>query len=293
MTVAGTYAPGQDSGNGVTTSFGVAFPFFAKADIGVYLYDTVAEALVDPQPVLNGGGTYDYSVTGAASADTGEYPSGTVVFNSAPLGNHIVTRVRVTAALQGNQFRNNAPFPAKTVEASLDRPTMTLQEIGQALLRAVSAPAYEGALGALPVEAVRAGNIFEFDDDGNPVAVNNINSIVLAAAAALSQAAAQALAGSPIAVTAADHVATALDYIVEMDASGGPRLFTMPLVLGSATLSKWIRVVKTDQSRNAVTISDGTNVVDVINAPASAAGQINGWRDIYSNGAALRCMGIG
>lgn len=141
MTISADYAPNIDLGNGVTTAFAVNFPFGAKADLKITL-NTIATGIdITPAPVLNGAGTYDYSVAGTPDADTGIYPNGTVTFITAPPSTLKVVRERITPQRQNTSLTNNGPFPAKTVEGTFDREEMQLQEAGSLLTRALHAPA--------------------------------------------------------------------------------------------------------------------------------------------------------
>ncbi len=171
MTITSVYAQAQFTGNAVTKGFPFPYPFFAPSDLVVILYDTAAKALVVPQPVLNGGGTYDYTVAGTIDANLGEYLSGTVTLNNAPLGNHQLTIQRAVPATQPVQLANTGPFPAKTIEAELDRLTMLVQQAAASVGRALQIPASDppGALFIPPV-AQRAGQFLTFDSQGNPMA---------------------------------------------------------------------------------------------------------------------------
>lgn len=100
----------------------------------------------------------------------------------------------------------------------------------------------------------------------------------------------------PIRTTATATPLTSTDGVLEVNASGGSVIITVPVSLGSAGGSPIKIVEKTDTTANAVLLStDGTlgNVFDVINAPATANGQINGWRMIYTNGTLPRSFGVG
>ena len=129
MTVASVYVPAQYAGNGVTTTFAVAFNFFVPSDLVVSLFNTTTNAPVVPAPVLNGAGAYDYTVTGTQDPDTGEYLSGgSVVANTALPANYTITIALAVSPTQNVALTNNAPFPAKTIEAALDRATMVIQQ---------------------------------------------------------------------------------------------------------------------------------------------------------------------
>jgi hypothetical protein len=102
-----------------------------------------------------------------------------------------------------------------------------------------------------------------------------------------------ALSGLIYRSTAADTTVLIGDQTIEVDASAGDVTITYPLALVGAGIAKTVRVLKIDATGNLVLISNGTSAVDAITTPASADGQVGGWRDIYSSGTALRCMGVG
>lgn len=81
--------------------------------------------------------------------------------------------------------------------------------------------------------------------------------------------------------------------ILDVDVTSAPITITVPVTLGSAGSSPVIRINKIDQSTNSVLINDGTNTIDSIITPASALGQVNGYRSVYSNGTNLRSSGNG
>lgn len=170
MTIAGNYNPPQYTGNGTTTIFAIPFPFFAFTDIVPNLFDTNANAAVSPQPVLNGGATYDFTISGGSQdPQTLEYSGYSVVMNNPPLGNHRITVNRATAETQNTQLSDNAPFPAKALEAAYDRLTMICQELMASVQRAVLAPIGD----ALPINMTlaaafrRANSYLGFDQNGN------------------------------------------------------------------------------------------------------------------------------
>lgn len=80
---------------------------------------------------------------------------------------------------------------------------------------------------------------------------------------------------------------------LEVNAASGAVTITFPISLGASGNSPQIRVIKTDTSTNPVSISNGSGVVDQIVTAATASGKIGGWRDVYSNGTALRTAGVG
>ncbi len=83
------------------------------------------------------------------------------------------------------------------------------------------------------------------------------------------------------------------DGIIDVNASAGTITITFPISAGSASQTQEVTISKIDTSANAIIISDGTNNVDAISAAASTTGQINGWRNVYSNGTNIRSFGVG
>lgn len=275
MTVSATYSPPQYVGNGVTTAFGFSFQFFAPSDLTVNLFDTVANANVSPQPVLNGGGTYDYTVTGAQDINTGEYLAGaTITFNTAPLGNHRVTITRQVARVQPNVFTNNAPFPAKTNEGSLDRATLILQELDTARstldLKIPSSDA-AGLVVTARAAALRAGNFLAWDVSGNLIdAAAPITGTVVSGAmapvvtAGTLSAARQALAGNKT----LDDIATAAWAQGDLLYYNGTDLVRLPAgtvgqllaTLGGSANPAWLTQPVT-RPQGRLTLTTGTPVM--------------------------------
>ena len=132
MTIQANYNPVSDVGNGSTTTFNLPWPFRAQADVVAIVLDANGNPVGSP-PVLNGGGTYDYTITGTPDPDTGFYPSGNVVFNTALPAGYIAYRARSTLNWQDKSFPTNGRFPAKSVEAAVDRRTLVDQEQSFAL----------------------------------------------------------------------------------------------------------------------------------------------------------------
>ena len=92
-------------------------------------------------------------------------------------------------------------------------------------------------------------------------------------------------------VTASD-VASGTLYL-DVDATAGAVTITIPPSLGLSSTSPMVIISKIDTTYNVVSISDGTHTLDYIVSPAGSYGQINGYRDIYSNGTNLRSEGAG
>lgn len=174
MTLSSTTSKIQYTGNGSSVSFSFPYVFFVPSDLSVTLFDTSLNQAVTPAPVLNGAGTYDYTVSGTQDAVSGEYLTGAaVVFNTAPLGNHRITVARAVAALQQTAFVDNSKFPASAVNAALDRLTMLVQQVISWFAGALQFPASDpaGLNATLPPAVMRAGMSLGFDAAGNVIAV--------------------------------------------------------------------------------------------------------------------------
>lgn len=169
MTVASPYVPPQYSGNGVTTVFAFSAPFFDPIELIVDLLNTSTNVAVSPVAVLNGAATYDYTVTGTKDPDTGEYLSGGyITFNTAPPGNFRITIYRAVIPQQNTVLINNAKFPAKVVEGSLDRAMMIIQQLLDGSNRDLRAPSSDVSPSmVLPAAAIRASKYLMFDASGN------------------------------------------------------------------------------------------------------------------------------
>jgi hypothetical protein len=103
---------------------------------------------------------------------------------------------------------------------------------------------------------------------------------------------------STILTKSADYTVTAADVfggnvIILMDATAGQKTVTMNPNLGTIEATPNVLVLKTDATTNPVVINNGTIDIDAIVAPATAAGQIGGWRNLSSNGTVLSSNGSG
>lgn len=96
------------------------------------------------------------------------------------------------------------------------------------------------------------------------------------------------------ATTAVSVTVLISDQTIDVSAAAGTVTITYPLALVAAGIAKTVRINKTDTTGNQIIItSDGSTPIDAISAPASSTGQINGWRDLFSNGSNLRSAGVG
>lgn len=156
MTVATTTARVQYSGNGVTTAFAIPFYFLANADIVVI----VTTAGVDATKVL---GT-DYTLTGAGAG-----AGGTCNFVAAPANGTTITIYRSVVYTQPTDFQPAGSLPADTLEMTIDRLEMQVQQVFETIGRAYYVPTSDvSPVTALSNAAARASKYFAWDASGNP-----------------------------------------------------------------------------------------------------------------------------
>lgn len=132
MTLSTQTSKAAFSGNGVSATFPLPFPFLRDADIKALLrqegFETPLEAGVH------------YTLTGAGSAAVGS-----LVMHNPPATGQTLVVYRAPAIVQEVDYVENSAFPAETHEAALDLLTMICQslqeQIGRAVLYPVSTPA--------------------------------------------------------------------------------------------------------------------------------------------------------
>ena len=124
MTVSSTTARDDYNGNDVTTEFAVTFKFTLNSDIRAVLYNAVtAEEITLVENT-------DYTLTGA-----GEETGGTLTMVVAPTSSETLTFVRNIAFSQTYDYIEHSTFPAASHEAALDKLTMLLQQLDEAMTR--------------------------------------------------------------------------------------------------------------------------------------------------------------
>lgn len=156
MTVSSSTAKVSYSGNSSTVAFAVNFYFLADAHLKV-----VSRAADGTETVKTL--TTDYTVSGA-----GNPSGGTVTMNTAPATGTTLVIARNVPITQLTDYTANDPFPAETHEQALDKLTMEVQQINEAVARAIklslsnTMTSTEFTVGA----AERANKVFSFDAAG-------------------------------------------------------------------------------------------------------------------------------
>jgi len=157
MTVSSSTNKVSYSGNGSLTTFAYTFKIFDEDDLTVIL--RAADGTETTQTI-----TTHYTVTGVGVAS-----GGNVVFGSAPASGVTVVIIREQPLTQGLDLVPNDPFPAQSLEESLDKLTFMAQKHEEELSRAIKASRTNTLTGSeFTISASdRANKVFAFDSSGN------------------------------------------------------------------------------------------------------------------------------
>jgi len=125
MTVSSTTVKSTASGDGSTTQFAYTFKIFADTDLEVIIRSATGTETVK---LL----TTHYTVAGVGDAS-----GGSITFTSGniPVTGETVVIKREVPQTQAIDYIANDPFPAESHEEGLDRATMTIQQMQEALDR--------------------------------------------------------------------------------------------------------------------------------------------------------------
>lgn len=157
MTVSSSTNRVSYSGNGTLTTFAYTFKIFDQGDLTVILRASNGAETV--QTI-----TTDYTVTGV-----GDVGGGNVVFTTAPTATETVVILREQGLTQGLDLVPNDPFPAQSLEESLDKLTFMVQQHNEELGRAIKASRTNTITGSeFTISAAdRANKVFSFDASGD------------------------------------------------------------------------------------------------------------------------------
>ena len=157
MTVSSSTNRASYSGNGSLTTFAYGFKVFDQDDLTVILRASNGTETV--QTI-----TTHYTVTGV-----GDVGGGNVVFGTAPASGVTVVILREMDLEQGLDLVPNDPFPAQSLEDSLDKLTFMVQQHDEQLGRAIKASRTNVITGSEFVisAADRANKVFAFDSSGD------------------------------------------------------------------------------------------------------------------------------
>lgn len=140
----------QALGDGLQSEFIYPFPIFKDADLEVYI-DEVLQ-------------TTGFSITGAAQTE-----GGSVIFDTPPASNEIITLRRYLVVERTSDFAEGGAFHAQVINQELDYLVAIAQQNAEELDRVLAInPTDEDASLVLPSKSVRANGTLAFDIDGVP-----------------------------------------------------------------------------------------------------------------------------
>jgi hypothetical protein len=134
VTIASTTNRVSYAGNGSTLDFAFPHPYRASTDLVVTLRTVATGA-----ETLQVEGT-NYSVTGTPTTDAGGFASGTVTFTVAPAAGTQVHIDRVVPRTQPTDYVAGDGIPPSSIEGSLDRLTLQVQELDSRFERTLLQP---------------------------------------------------------------------------------------------------------------------------------------------------------
>jgi hypothetical protein len=159
MTISSTTVKNSYSGNDSTTSFAYNFKIFADSDLIVIIRSSTGTETTKSL-------TTHYTVSGAGDASGGSI---TTTAGNTPATGETVVIIRNVPQTQAIDYIANDPFPAETHEEGLDRGTMTIQQMQEALDRSFKVSRTNTIASAEFTDnaATRASKTLGFDSSGN------------------------------------------------------------------------------------------------------------------------------
>lgn len=161
-------------GNGVTTAFPFAFKIFQTSDVSVVL----AVVATGVETVLTEGVDYSVSMNADQEAD----PGGEVTYplSGSPMAStHSLTLVRDVPATQGLDLTLGGSFNPDNIEKALDRVTTLVQQLKEAVDRAVKVSISSG----LTPDEFFLDNITNAEANANAAAASAAEALASATAA--------------------------------------------------------------------------------------------------------------
>lgn len=126
------------AGDGTSASFSFPYYFSKQSDLNVYLYDTIAGAIV--QQTLNGVGGTGFVVSGTANQQNLYTQGGTVIFNSSPVATSLVVIDRVPSLVQNYSLSQNGTISSAAIVNEFDYLTLLVQRLSEQVGRAILLP---------------------------------------------------------------------------------------------------------------------------------------------------------
>ena len=158
MTVSSTTVKNSASGDGSTTGFTYSFKIFADTDLEVIIRSSTGTETIKLLST-------HYTVSGVGDASGG---SVTFTVGNIPASGETVVIKREVPQTQAIDYIANDPFPAESHEEGLDRATMTIQQMQEALDRSFKVSATNSITTPEFTDdaATRASKTLGFDSTG-------------------------------------------------------------------------------------------------------------------------------
>lgn len=174
MTVSTETSRVDYTGNGVTVTFSVPFPFIQNDYL--YVLRTDLTTLVSTELVLDSAGVNGYTVSGAGGS------SGSITVVTAPTSNERLSIIREVPSTQEADFVANDPFPAETFESALDKLSMICGQLITLIARALTlfpgdstAPGSQGRYNA---NSGRIINLADAEQSTDAVNLQQVNALI-------------------------------------------------------------------------------------------------------------------
>ena len=154
-------------GNGLTSTFPFTFKVFTSANLRVVVVNTSTGAETTLTLMS------DYTVSLGDNQDGN--PGGSITLTAGPLATGFSLIITSSiAALQETFFASLGAFEPETVNDSLDRLTILIQQLAETISRVVLTPVTDPTANmTLPAAAARAGGVLGFDVIGQPAMISS------------------------------------------------------------------------------------------------------------------------
>jgi|AraplaMF_Col_mMF_1032025.scaffolds.fasta_scaffold00039_111 hypothetical protein len=203
MTVSSTINREQYATDGVATAFAIHFPFFDDTDVNAVYVDALGSAT---PLALNA----DYTVSGGGGA------GGTLNAMLAPASGGALTIYREIPFVQEDDYVEDDPLPADTLEGGFDRAVMRDQQLKDAQNRALTFPVTIDAAVSAELPSPQADRLLGWKADGSGLENKSLpaGTAVYASFASTNAGLSQAEAVTPFALASSNlaaevHAATA------------------------------------------------------------------------------------
>ncbi len=146
--------------NGVLSEYSFSFPIFNETDIKVYFNDNLQET--------------NYSISGVGNSN-----GGSVIFNTPPTNETIITILRDLSIKRTTDFQEGGAFRANVINDELDYQTACIQQISDNISRTVTIPPYAADNIDMTLPTATAGKalIWNSNATGLENSIENFNEI--------------------------------------------------------------------------------------------------------------------